>query len=52
MWQGNKQVKQAVTDNKVVVPESSGSLIYEVIGEWEQGTVFYVFLVDIAQNIK
>jgi hypothetical protein len=47
IWQGNNIIKQAVTNNKIVVSESKGLIIYEVVGEWSQGTVCYAFLVQV-----
>jgi hypothetical protein len=47
IWQDNKPVQQAITDNKVITSELKGSVIYEVIAVWDQGTVYYAFLVNV-----
>lgn len=46
-WMDNKPIEQSVTDDKIVTSELKGSIIYEVIGTWEQGTVSYAFLVNV-----
>lgn len=43
----NKTLKQTVTDNKVVMSELKGSVIYIGIATWKQGTVWYAFLVNM-----
>jgi hypothetical protein len=47
IWQDNKTIKQSIINDKVVTPELKGSVIYEVIGTWKQGTVSYAFLVNV-----
>lgn len=47
-WQGNEPIKQSVTGDKIITPGSAGSIVYEVIGTWEQGTVRYAFLVNVV----
>lgn len=47
IWQDNKPIKQTITDNKLLIPELKGSIVYEVIATWKQGTVSYAFLVNI-----
>lgn len=47
IWEEDKEIQQALTDMKVTVPELEGSVIYEVISTWEQGTVHYAFLVNV-----
>lgn len=47
IWGDNKPIEQTIIDNNIITPELKGSVIYEVIATWEQGTVFYAFLVNI-----
>lgn len=47
IWQENKSIEQLVTDSKVITPELKGSVIYEAIATWEQGTAHYAFLVNV-----
>jgi hypothetical protein len=47
IWQENKPIKQIITDSKVTTPEFKDSVIYEVIATWDQGTVYYAFLVNV-----
>lgn len=47
IWQVNKPIKQSLTDGKIVTPQLKGSIVYEVIGSWEQGTAYYAFLVNV-----
>ena len=43
MWKDNEPVKESLVDNKIMVPELNGIVVYEVTGKWEQGTVHYAF---------
>lgn len=47
LWQGDQSIKQPIADNMIVVPETKGNAVYEVIGNWDQGTVYYAFLVNV-----
>jgi hypothetical protein len=47
IWQGSEAIKQKVTDNKVITPESKGSVVYEVVADWDDGTACYAFLVNV-----
>lgn len=47
IWEDDKQIKQDFADMKLIVPESKGLVIYEVIATWEQGTSHYAFLVKV-----
>ena len=47
IWQDNKPIKQTITDNKLLMPELKGPVVYEVIATWKQGTAYYAFLVNI-----
>jgi hypothetical protein len=47
IWQGSETIKQEVTDNKVITPESKGSMVYEVVADWDDGTACYAFLVNV-----
>ncbi len=47
IWQGTEIIKQTVIDNKVTIPESKASVIYEVVADWNDGTVCYAFLVNV-----
>lgn len=47
IWEENKQLEQDSTDMKIVVPNSEGLIIYEVIANWEEGTIHYAFSVNI-----
>ena len=37
IWEENKQLEQDATDMKIVVPDSEGLIIYEVLANWEIG---------------
>lgn len=47
IWQDNKPIKQTINDNKLLMPELKGSVVYEVMATWKQGTAHYGFLVNI-----
>lgn len=47
IWQGNKPIKQTITDNKLLMPELKGSVVYGIVATWKQGTASYAFLVNI-----
>lgn len=47
VWQDNKPIEQSIIDDKIVTSGSKGPVIYEVIGTWEQGKVYYTFLVNV-----
>lgn len=47
IWKDNKSINQEISENKIEVPESKGTLIYEVIATWNKGTVSYVFLINV-----
>lgn len=47
IWKENKQSDQVSTDMKITLPDLEGLLIYEVIANWKEGTIHYVFSVDI-----
>jgi hypothetical protein len=47
IWQGSETIKQEIADNKVITPESKGSVVYEVVADWDDGTACYAFLVNV-----
>ncbi len=47
IWKDNEPIKQSLVGGKIVVPELNGTVVYEVTGKWEQGTVYYAFSVEV-----
>jgi len=47
IWNNDEVVKQELDDNKLVVPNELGEVIYEVVAEYEEGTVHYAFEVTV-----
>jgi len=47
IWNNDEVVKQELDDNKLKVPNELGSVVYEVVVEYEQGTVHYAFEVTV-----
>ncbi|MDP4153435.1 MAG: hypothetical protein Q8865_08390 [Bacillota bacterium] len=47
IWHDNDIIKQQLVNGKIIIPEQKGKVIYEVIGTWKNGTVYYTFLVNV-----
>ncbi len=47
IWEDDKELKQVVNNMEITSPDKEGLVVYEVIGEWEQGTVYYAFSVEV-----
>lgn len=47
IWHGSETIKQETTEYKLKTPESKGSVIYEVVANWDDGTACYAFLVNV-----
>lgn len=46
VWDSNtNEVKESY--DELVLPNSDGIVIYEILGEWDQGDVSYAFTVDV-----
>ena len=47
IWNNDEVIKQELDDNKLKVPNEVGKVIYEVVAEYEEGTVHYAFEVTV-----
>lgn len=47
IWEEDKEIEQEISDMQITSPEKEGLVVYEVIGEWEQGTVHYAFSIQV-----
>jgi hypothetical protein len=47
IWNENGTTEEVISDNKILVPESKGQVIYEIIAKWKEGTVSYAFLINV-----
>jgi hypothetical protein len=47
IWKDDNILEQELEDNKIIVPNEVGNLVYEVVVGYEQGTVHYAFEVVI-----
>lgn len=45
--ENKKLIPQKIEDYKVTVPKSGSRILYELTGNWKQGTVHYWFVVDV-----
>jgi hypothetical protein len=45
---GDRRIEQDILDNKVVVIQGKGLVVYEVIADWKQGTIGYAFSVEVS----
>jgi hypothetical protein len=43
IWENDKPVGQDIEDNQLIVPDKLGEIVYEVIADYNQGTVHYAF---------
>lgn len=41
-WQYGQPIEYAIEENEVILLQKEGEYIFEIIGEWEKGTVSYV----------
>ena len=47
IWKNNKIIEQELYNNKLIVPYGLGDLVYEVIVNYDQGTVHYAFVIIV-----
>jgi len=47
IWKNDEVLKQELKDNKFTVPKEVGNVVYEVVVDYDQGTVHYAFQVEI-----
>ncbi len=47
IWENDEILEQELENNKITLPDKTGNVVYEVVVDYDQGTVHYAFEVII-----
>lgn len=47
IWKNNEIIEQELDNNRLIVPHGPGDLVYEVVADYNQGTVHYAFIITV-----
>lgn len=46
-WEGEKSIKQEITNNTIILPKEKGIYVYSFHAQWTEGDSSYAFVVEI-----